>query len=88
VKSPTVPTSSGSRVIAESGKANLTAEAEENLKRSYCGLRGCSRIKVKAKSEALAPHSEPVDQGLFQPGTETAFGGFIGFGVVDLEGFS
>jgi hypothetical protein len=36
-------------------------------------------------SEAFAPESESVDEGVFEPGPEAAFGGFGGFGVVDLE---
>jgi hypothetical protein len=71
------------------GRANLTrrrGDAEKNRK----GLRGFTLMiadKIKAESETLAPKGESIHKGFFQPGTETAFGGFVGFSVVDLEGF-
>jgi hypothetical protein len=36
-------------------------------------------------SETLAPEREGIDEGFFEPGTEAAFGGFRGLGIVDLE---
>ncbi len=61
--------------------------AEGNQEKTYRGFpRMIAEQKdFNGKSEALAPECEGIDERFFQPGTETAFSRFGGFGVVDLE---
>ena len=45
------------------------------------------RIKARAFLQALAPQGKRIDERFFEPRTETSLGGFVGFGIVDLERF-
>jgi len=76
-------------VIARDRKSKThrgDAEARRKAGRAYRGFtRMIADQKIRTESEALAPKSERVDERFFQPGTEAALGGFVGFGVVDLE---
>ena len=68
------------------GKARLTAEAPEENRKGLPQICADDRGSGdKAESEALAPESERVDEGFFEPEAETTLGGFAGFRVVDLE---